>query len=197
MIRRRCRAIVVSDAGEDGATTFEDLGNAVRRAEIDFGVRVRFKSLEIKGKTEADGRSWAVGSIVYPEAPQNEGFILYLKPCRDDRAPVSVRSYAALNSKFPHETTQDQWFGETQFEAYRALGEHIVDSIAPSRTYSSVREFVADVEGQVKRVNARSAAGQSRLPPKKYMPIKFQVPPRRGRPYPWTGPNGDGRHNQH
>jgi hypothetical protein len=40
MVRRRCRTIVVSDAGADPKCTLEDLGNAVRKIAIDFGVRI-------------------------------------------------------------------------------------------------------------------------------------------------------------
>jgi hypothetical protein len=40
--------------------------------------------------------------------------------------PVDVRSYGAVNTTFPHETTLDQWFGESQFESYRRLGEYLM-----------------------------------------------------------------------
>jgi hypothetical protein len=30
-------------------------------------------------------------------------------------------------AQFPHESTADQWFDESQFESYRALGYHIAD----------------------------------------------------------------------
>ena len=45
MVRRRCRFIVVSDAGCDPDFAFEDLGNAVRKIEIDLGVPIRFHGL--------------------------------------------------------------------------------------------------------------------------------------------------------
>ena len=38
-------------------------------------------------------------------------------------------SYAIANATFPHQTTANQWFGESQFEAYRALGAHITEQI--------------------------------------------------------------------
>lgn len=58
-----------------------------------------------------------------------------------------MRSYAAGNPAFPHELTRDQMFGELQFEAYRALGQHVIDTIdgSPNRTYSSVNQFVQAV----------------------------------------------------
>jgi len=31
-------------------------------------------------------------------------------------------------SAFPHQSTGDQWFDESQFESYRALGYHIAKS---------------------------------------------------------------------
>jgi hypothetical protein len=40
-----------------------------------------------------------------------------------------VRSYAASHPTFPHEPTGDQWFSESQLEAYRALGAHIFERV--------------------------------------------------------------------
>ncbi len=39
MVARRCRRIVVVDAGCDPDYAFEDLGNAIRRVRIDLGFR--------------------------------------------------------------------------------------------------------------------------------------------------------------
>jgi predicted acylesterase/phospholipase RssA len=46
MVRRRCRFIVAVDAGCDPEFAFEDLGNAVRKIEIDLGVPIRFSGLD-------------------------------------------------------------------------------------------------------------------------------------------------------
>jgi hypothetical protein len=46
VVRRRCRFIVVVDAGCDPEFAFEDLGNAVRKIEIDLGVPIRFRGLD-------------------------------------------------------------------------------------------------------------------------------------------------------
>jgi hypothetical protein len=35
---------------------------------------------------------------------------------------MDVYGYAAANPEFPHQSTVDQWFDETQFESYRRLG---------------------------------------------------------------------------
>jgi hypothetical protein len=158
MIRRRCRLIVVSDGGEDRKMTFEDLGNAVRRAELDFGVQIRFESFAITGTVTEAAPCFAMGEIRYPEAPDKKGVLLYLKPCRDAKAPLSVRSYAALKEAFPHEPTTDQFFGETQFEAYRALGEYAVSSIAASGANSDISQFIGAIESQALAAKRRAAA---------------------------------------
>src|SRR6202023_3783628 len=45
MVRRRCRLIVLVDAGCDPNFAFEDLGNAVRKIYIDLGIRITFGDL--------------------------------------------------------------------------------------------------------------------------------------------------------
>ena len=158
MVRRRCRVIITSDAGEDGKMTFEDLGNAVRRVEIDFGVKIRFEKFDIDGKVNDTSATFAIGEITYPEDPAKKGLLLYIKPCLDDRAPLSVRSYAKLNDKFPHDSTTNQFFGETQFEAYRALGEHIVDTIAKDATYSDAASFITAIKSKAAGVQLKKSA---------------------------------------
>ena len=56
--------------------------------------------------------------------------MLYIKPsyyCTTEG--VDVRGYASDHPAFPHESTTDQWFSESQLEAYRALAAHIVEHI--------------------------------------------------------------------
>ena len=38
-------------------------------------------------------------------------------------------NYALANAAFPHETTGDQMYSETQFESYRMLGRHVVEQV--------------------------------------------------------------------
>lgn len=131
MVRRRCRKIVVSDAACDPDCSFQDLGNAVRKIFIDFGVSIEFKQLEIKPRKSppTPGLRFAIGTIVYPGS-KRPGWLLYLKPTYQDTIPrVDVRSYAAAHVTFPHESTTDQWFSESQLEAYRALGANIAEYV--------------------------------------------------------------------
>jgi len=136
MVRRRCRFIVISDAGCDPKCSFEDLGNAVRKIYIDFGVSIQFRKLEIRPRLDgqaadpaAAGVRYAIGRIYYPGSTR-PGWLLYIKPTYHGTTEgVDVRSYAAGHPAFPHESTTDQWFSESQLEAYRALGAHIIEEI--------------------------------------------------------------------
>ncbi|HEY5305118.1 MAG TPA: patatin-like phospholipase family protein [Pseudolabrys sp.] len=132
MVRRRCRFIVIIDAGSDPKCTFEDLGNFVRRAALDFGVKIHFRKLDIKARAvpPVSGIHCAVADIVYPDSSALPGLLLYIKPGYNGVGPASVISYANQHDDFPHESTSNQWFGEIQFEAYRALGEYVMESIA-------------------------------------------------------------------
>ena len=38
-----------------------------------------------------------------------------------------VLEHAATHPGFPHDTTADQWFSESQFESYRRIGQHILE----------------------------------------------------------------------
>jgi hypothetical protein len=130
MIRRRCRFIVISDASCDPDCRLEDLGNATRKIYIDFGVSIEFEKLSIQPRQSvpAAGLSCAVGTIKYPGSDRL-GWLLYIKPTYHGTERVDIRSYASAHDKFPHESTTDQWFSESQLESYRALGASVVEHI--------------------------------------------------------------------
>lgn len=130
MVRRRCRFIVVSDAGCDPDAALADLGNAVRKSYIDFGVRIRFDSLDVTAgaRPPQEGTFAWIGTIWYPGSPE-PGWLLYLRPTYQGTETPDIRSYAEANPTFPDESTSEQWFGESQFEAYRALGAHEMELI--------------------------------------------------------------------
>jgi hypothetical protein len=74
----------------------------------------------------------AIGEIDYPAADGkvDKGMILYIKPDYHGTETVAgVRSYAIANADFPHDSTANQWFGESQMESYRALGFEITDNL--------------------------------------------------------------------
>jgi hypothetical protein len=131
MVRRRCHFILISDAGADPAGTLEDLGNAVRKIWIDLGIRIEFERVDVtpRQKPPVDGTYCALGRIRYPEDGAKEGTLIYVKPGYHGSEPPDIRAYGALHEDFPHESTADQWFSESQMESYRALGSHIISKM--------------------------------------------------------------------
>lgn len=123
MVRRRCRYIVLVDAGCDPLGEFADLGNAIRKCAIDLQTDIRFPDIDPANS------SVLLGRVCYPDF---EGQILYIKPHLPADAPIDIAAYARSHDSFPHEATTDQWYSESQFESYRHLGEYIFDKRAKS-----------------------------------------------------------------
>jgi hypothetical protein len=48
-----------------------------------------------------------------------------LKPWLPKYLPADVLAYRAEHDAFPHESTAEQFFQESQFESYRRLGQQI------------------------------------------------------------------------
>lgn len=122
MVRRGCREIVVVDAGCDPDYRFEDLGNALRKIRIDLGVEIVFA--EEPSAMRAREKRWAEAVIRYSNSPDGcaDGRLIYLKPMLLANESPDVASYAAAHRDFPHQSTADQWFDESQTESYRQLG---------------------------------------------------------------------------
>jgi hypothetical protein len=139
MVRRRCRYIVVSDAGCDPKFQFADLGNAIRKIRIDLGVCIEMTGIERlkkRGKERAQPdpkqRYYATGIIRYREVDGDDaedGHLLYIKAGLRWNESPDILSYALEHPDFPHESTADQWFTESQFESYRHLGFAIGSAI--------------------------------------------------------------------
>jgi len=174
MVRRRCRFIVAIDAGCDPDFAFEDLGNAVRKIFIDLGIRITFKGLDkLKNHPTAeqldaakDGIPYhALGTIHYSAADGEnckDGVILYIKPAvhGTENEGAGVRSYAAAQKTFPHETTADQWFTEAQFESYRSLGLDIMNTILESELgfgRDTLEEIIGELTPTLRAAPTQSA----------------------------------------
>jgi hypothetical protein len=159
VVLRRCRNIVVCDAGQDPSYAFEDLGNAIRKIRIDFGVEIKFADAihVFPRDSKKRGVYCAIGTISYRKidgASAPDGRIVYIKPtlrARGAPVPYDVFSYAHGKPTFPHESTVDQWFSESQFESYRALGAHALAEIIGSAKVANVRELINAVETYLAR----------------------------------------------
>ena len=154
MVLRRCRAIVISDAGCDPEYWFEDLGNAISKIRVDLGIRIVFPvNIDIRkfdpDATDSEkyrGRHCAFGQICYSDvdggtSETRDGTLIYLKPTMCGWEPLDVYHYYREHRAFPHEPTTDQWFSESQFESYRTLGFHTIELICKDGAVGDLATF--------------------------------------------------------
>ena len=149
LLRRRCKLIIAIDSEADPEMSFGSLVRLERYARIDFGIRIdlpwaalrdasRDASAEVlkSGGLPFDkamhGPHCALGAISYPrkagETGDSTAILLYVKSSFTGDENDYVVDYKRRNPAFPHESTLDQLFSEEQFEVYRALGFHAVNS---------------------------------------------------------------------
>jgi hypothetical protein len=172
LVRRRCRYIVVCDAEQDAKMTFEGIGAAITKCRADFGAEIDLdlRPLQIDEKTGFSRAHCVVGTIQYPPPPLEPGerkatadvrrpcpclgdedddpytgVIVYLKSSLVGDEPPDLLTYQLKHPVFPQDSTADQWFQETQFEAYRRLGHHV-----------AMASFPPALEPTETRVNSRS-----------------------------------------
>ncbi|MDD5544799.1 MAG: patatin-like phospholipase family protein, partial [Acidobacteriia bacterium] len=134
LVKRRCRIIVACDAGADPDYTLEDLGNAISKCREDIGVEIElYPAPVIPPKKDAFSPCHSVvGTINYQAVDGSEsenGLLVYIKASLTGDEPADVRNYHSKHPDFPHQSTAEQWFTESQFESYRRLGQHVMESI--------------------------------------------------------------------
>jgi hypothetical protein len=154
MVLRRCHVIVACDAGADFKFGFFDLGTAIHKIRVDMGIPIVFKA-----GTPEHGRNCAIAEIKYSAIDENadDGFLIYIKPTLDGDEPIDVVNYKNINPDFPHETTGDEFYSETQFESYRSLGFHMINSISAvegNLPCASITDFKKRADGYLKKKNA-------------------------------------------
>ena len=152
LVRRRCYRIIICDAEEDNTYIYDGIGAAIRKCRIDFGVAI---NLDLSGltpnqETKLSAGHFVRGTIRYPETlPGQDGEVIYIKASLTRRVPQEgsptpdkgsvelpdvpgdVQNYKLEHQDFPHDSTAEQWFTESQFESYRRLGQRVVARIDP------------------------------------------------------------------
>jgi hypothetical protein len=152
MVLRRCHYIVVSDGGEDPECAFADLGEAVRKIRVDFGIPIEFDSMTIYPRSQIDTlegkrHNCAIGRIRYSVVDGDaapDGVIVYIKPACYGKEPRDIYEYFKTNPTFPHESTADQFFSESQFESYRMLGAYTMGKLCRD-CHGDFRRFIRDI----------------------------------------------------
>lgn len=138
LLRRRCKVIIAADAEADPPLNCESLIRLQTYARIDLGVRIDLPWEDIRRSTtkitqesphgpsddpaQCGGPHVAIGRIDYGE--DEYGVLIYIKASVSGDESDLIFDYRRRHAAFPHEATLDQFFGEEQFEVYRALGFH-------------------------------------------------------------------------
>lgn len=208
MVMRRCKRIIVVDGGCDLDFKLEDLGNAVRKIQIDLGVPITFDPAVAldRGPVQKNSHRF-IGKIRYShcdltqaqlnrlreleqiqplgdaelkeygELSRNQnrsteqerryqelngrrgrkvdeekeyknlvsadGILVYIKASLNGNEPADVTQYYKSHDAFPHESTANQFFNESQFQSYVRLGMHVVDEITHSdSSLATLDEFI-------------------------------------------------------
>lgn len=134
LLRRRCRYIIVSDAGADPLCTLGDLGQAMQRARADFGASIEICADRFFQQRDQALRDQAhlLGKVTYADG--STGTILYLKALVRKDLSADIYAYWRLNPAFPDQPTSNQFYGELQFDSYRELGRQLMSGIIGSTT---------------------------------------------------------------
>jgi hypothetical protein len=134
LLRRRCKYIIAIDGEQDPKMTFKALTTLQRLAAIDLGVRIEINLDDLRLNEQGLSRShFRFCRVLYPKAERGSeeviGYLLYVKLSLTGNEGEFIRRYRLDEPVFPHHSTADQFFSETQFEAYRSLGEHVGDKL--------------------------------------------------------------------
>jgi len=173
MVLRRCHIIVVSDAGQDPECSFADLGEAVRKIRVDFGIPIDFDQMNIYPRSQIDaakqpGRNCAIGRIRYSAVDGSnapDGIIVYIKPACYGDEPRDIYEYFKRSKTFPHESTADQFFSESQFESYRMLGAYTMEKLC------------AECGGDFRSFTAQILRTHLQIQPPDWLATLIQMPP--------------------
>jgi len=148
----RRRRHLFSMEKETSSANATDLGEAVRKIRVDFGIPIEFGKMGIYSRSQIDalkepGHNCAIGCIRYsavdgPTAP--DGIIVYIKPACYGNEPRDIYEYFKRSETFPHESTADQFFSESQFESYRMLGAHTMDQLC-TECRGDFRSFIRHI----------------------------------------------------
>jgi hypothetical protein len=140
-VRRGPRRVLVFDAGNDPAGSWQALGDAVSVIRADLGVdlvRLRedpsgtwvlLRSVERDGDAEGSGAGAASGR----GGRGGQVTVLVVKaaiPTQDadvEQLPADVQAFRSRDRSFPRASTGRQDFGDLELEAYRSLGQHLTE----------------------------------------------------------------------
>jgi hypothetical protein len=131
LVRRKCRLIISVDAGADLDYNCAELASVIEKCRVDFHTEIK---ISVQGVNRGSKTPYFVGAIFYPgdDVRHPGGKLIYIKPCLVPGLPEDVLGFAREHGDFPHTSTGDQFFDESIFESYRALGHACAKASLPA-----------------------------------------------------------------
>lgn len=144
LLRRRCRYIIIGDAGADPDDTLADLGKSVQHARADFGIEIDIcvDGFYRERQQALSNRAHVIGKIRYADGSSGE--LLYLKAKMTQGLTADIYGYWRSNPDFPDESTSDQFYDELQFDAYRELGRQLMLQIIGDTTQPRIEDLFVE-----------------------------------------------------
>ncbi|MHB8522172.1 MAG: patatin-like phospholipase family protein [Limisphaerales bacterium] len=127
LLRRRCQVIISVDSEADPSFRFAGLLRLITYARVDMGIDIDIDLSKVRENEKSLNQThYVIGRIHYGR--DQVGTLIYFKSSITGDETEAVRDYRVDSPDFPHESTTNQFFGESQFESYRWLGSHVVES---------------------------------------------------------------------
>jgi hypothetical protein len=164
LLRRRCRYIVAVDGEADPDHTFGGLLTAIQMAKIDLGVRIEPDLTDLREGIEHFKRAhFVMTRIDYGVVDGGQpvlGLLLVIKLALTGNESELLMRFRREYPSFPHQSTAQQLFSESQFEAYRALGEHAAeaafDPLLTQQAPASASEWLCALEQRLLPMSGQS-----------------------------------------
>jgi hypothetical protein len=132
-LRRRPATVYVLDASGDPPNTFSTLAQAMAMARIDRHVEFEGPDLTPLMINEQGYSASAAAGATIEYDDGSKGRLVYVKALVPEHLPWDVEGYRRLDSAFPMTGTEDQLYGEFDFEAYRELGWAVTKAALDAR----------------------------------------------------------------
>jgi hypothetical protein len=128
LMRRKCKFIICVHGGASLGTERGDLQRLQRYVKIDLGIDLEYDLSDLQPDAARQVRAYA--TLVKIKYSKDEiGWMIYLKPAITGGEPPYVLDFRCAVPDFPNEGLLDQAYSEEKFEAYRALGECLAESL--------------------------------------------------------------------
>jgi hypothetical protein len=178
LLERRCRLIIVTDAGcNQGEEEFQALGDVVRRIRLEQNIEILDwdddRPLDVDRmrrdeKTRLSPQHFIMGRIIYPEPNVRDGVIVYIQMAMTGDEGIDLLQHHRSHATFPGEPTTNQFFSPSEVDLFRTLGFHTAEALceelppatAPAIPSKNVAEFLIQRFGDA---YALAASAESKI----------------------------------